>query len=122
MILQLRFCGLFVVFLSILGADLTAQTTSAPVITSPLSVSVMAMQLSFSYQITATNNPTSYAASGPGTFGGDLTLDPSTGIISGYIPNYALSDYELTPGPSQARTGRCHDLLPQLTRGIFIPD
>ena len=51
-----------------------------PVITSPSSATAQQGQ-PFSYQITATNNPTTYGASGLPANG--LTLDSSTGLISG---------------------------------------
>jgi hypothetical protein len=72
-------------------ATLTASATSlsktftlqlnvaAPVITSPASTSGTTGD-SFSYQITATGTPTSYGASG---LPGGLSLDSSTGLISG---------------------------------------
>ena len=51
-----------------------------PVVTSPASATASQGQ-AFSYQITATNNPTSYSATGLPANG--LTLDPATGLISG---------------------------------------
>ena len=57
-----------------------SPAVSAPVITS--SNGATGIQLgSFLYQITATNSPTSYSATG--TLPQGLSLDPSTGIISG---------------------------------------
>lgn len=51
----------------------------APVITSPLSASGI-QHKSFSYQITATNSPTSYSAT---SLPAGLTVNTSTGLISG---------------------------------------
>ncbi len=73
-------------FLFAAGAGVAAA--QVPVITSGLSASVNARQ-SFTYQITATNSPTSYGASGLGVLGQTMTLDPSTGLISGAIGNLA---------------------------------
>ena len=56
-----------------------AATTQAPVITSPTTASGM-MGGGFSYQIVATNTPTSYAASG---LPAGLSVNISTGSISG---------------------------------------
>ncbi len=68
------------------GGYLTAPppTTAppAPVITSVLAAKG-AVSVFFSYQITATNSPTSFAAVG---LPANLTLDPLSGIISGYPP------------------------------------
>jgi Putative Ig domain len=61
-------------------ATLTLTILSgAPVITSPTTASGTVCN-AFSYQITATNNPTSYGATG---LPGGLTLNTSTGVISG---------------------------------------
>lgn len=56
-----------------------AQNSGAPVITSALTATV-AIDTPFSYQIEATNSPTSYAASNLPT---GLTIDIATGLISG---------------------------------------
>src|SRR5205814_9121527 len=50
-----------------------------PVITSPLTA-CGTKGVAFSYQITATNNPTSYSATG---LPGGLNVNTSTGVISG---------------------------------------
>src|SRR5947208_3415758 len=61
-------------------ATLTLTILSgAPVITSPTTASGTVCN-AFSYQITATNNPTSYGATG---LPAGLTLNTSTGVISG---------------------------------------
>src|SRR5438477_8002068 len=61
-------------------ATLTITILSgAPVITSPTTASGTVCN-AFSYQITATNNPTSYGATG---LPAGLTLNTSTGVISG---------------------------------------
>ena len=56
-----------------------AQAQQPPVITSPLTASGTFGQ-QFSYQITATNNPTSFNATG---LPGGLSVNTSTGLISG---------------------------------------
>ena len=56
-----------------------ATTPSAPIITSAAAATANQSQ-EFSYQITATNNPIAYSASG---LPAGLSLDPSTGLISG---------------------------------------
>ena len=56
-----------------------SKTTSAPVITSPDSANAT-MGQSFSYQITATNSPTSFGASG---LPAGLSIKTGTGLISG---------------------------------------
>src|SRR6266550_691655 len=62
------------------AATLTLTILSgAPVITSPTTASGTVCN-AFSYQITATNNPTSYGATG---LPAGLTLNTSTGVISG---------------------------------------
>src|SRR5204863_218164 len=61
-------------------ATLTITILSgAPVITSPTTANGTVCN-AFSYQITATNNPTSYGATG---LPAGLTLNTSTGVISG---------------------------------------
>jgi hypothetical protein len=55
------------------------QTSGVPVITSPLTASGNSGK-PFTYQITATNNPTSYSAAG---LPAGLSLNTSTGLISG---------------------------------------
>src|SRR5205823_6332085 len=61
-------------------ATLTLTILSgAPIITSPTTASGTVCN-AFSYQITATNNPTSYGATG---LPAGLTLNTSTGVISG---------------------------------------
>ena len=52
----------------------------APVITSPLAVSTTQADGQFSYQITATNSPTSFTATG---YPGDFVFNPHTGVFSG---------------------------------------
>ena len=78
--------GIFLVTLSATnaGGTGTAQLTLTvnpppPVITSPSTATATVGQ-AFSYQITATNNPTSFAATG---LPANLTVDTSTGLISG---------------------------------------
>src|SRR5205809_5194662 len=62
------------------SATLTLTINPAkPVITSPLSATGQ-VGVAFSYQITATNNPTSFNATG---LPAGLTVDTSTGLISG---------------------------------------
>ncbi len=61
-------------------APLTLTVNSPPpVITSP-STATATVNQAFSYQITATNNPTSFGATG---LPANLTVDTSTGLISG---------------------------------------
>jgi hypothetical protein len=67
-------------------------TNTAPVITSPGTASGGTGK-AFSYQITATNNPTSYSAT---TLPTGLTLNTATGRISG-IP--------VTPGTTNVTIG-----------------
>jgi RHS repeat-associated protein len=57
----------------------SAAPPSTPVITSSLTANAT-VNASFSYQITATNSPTSYSASG---LPGGLSINASTGVISG---------------------------------------
>jgi len=64
---------------SIVESTRSAFILAAPVITSQLSVSATLNQ-PFMYQITATNGPTSFNATGLPT---GLTVDTSTGLISG---------------------------------------
>ncbi len=54
-----------------------------PVITSPLAVGSVPSH-AFSYQITASSNPTSFSATGLASAG--LTLNSSTGLITGTLP------------------------------------
>lgn len=67
------------------GDDLTvmgtasAVSTTTPVITSPYTATATAFE-AFSYQITATNTPTSFAATG---LPNGLSLNPATGLITG---------------------------------------
>jgi hypothetical protein len=67
---------------------LTISTTAPPVITSRLEGSTLVGQ-PFTYAITATNSPTSYAVDATNGSDGndlseaDLTLDTTTGVISG---------------------------------------
>ena len=61
---------------AVLTLDVTAPP---PVITSP-STAITTVGQAFSYQITATNNPTSFDATG---LPANLIVDPSTGLISG---------------------------------------
>src|SRR5207247_2526035 len=64
------------------GGTSNAQTftiVATPVITSPLTA-CGAVGVAFSYQITATNNPTSYSATG---LPAGLNVNTSTGVISG---------------------------------------
>lgn len=59
----------------------TSPSANAPVITSPLTASAVALEASSNiYQITASNSPDSYGAS---NLPEGLTVDPATGIISG---------------------------------------
>jgi Concanavalin A-like lectin/glucanases superfamily/Putative Ig domain len=58
---------------------LTITTGTVPAITSPLTATG-SIVTTFSYQITATNSPTSYGASG---LPGGLSVNTSTGLISG---------------------------------------
>ena len=65
---------------SLAGVGMTAGlTASPPVITSAISTSA-AVGSAFSYQITATNSPTGYAATG---LPAGLAINSSTGLISG---------------------------------------
>src|SRR5207248_2039300 len=76
-------------------ATLTLTILSgAPIITSPTTASGTVCN-AFSYQITATNNPTSYGATG---LPAGLTLDTSTGAISGTpaVGSDAGSPYSVT--------------------------
>jgi hypothetical protein len=61
------------------SATLVLTIISTPVITSALTATGTA-GVPFSYQITATSNPTSYDADG---LPGGLSVDPTTGLISG---------------------------------------
>jgi PKD repeat protein len=61
---------------------LTAPLPSAPVISSAATASTV-VGSPFSYQITASNSPTSYAASG---LPSGLSINASTGLISGTVP------------------------------------
>src|SRR5438477_2437243 len=61
------------------SATLVLTIISTPVITSTLTATGTA-GVPFSYQITATSNPTSYDADG---LPGGLSVDPTTGLISG---------------------------------------
>jgi hypothetical protein len=56
-----------------------AQGQAAPVITSPLTASAT-FGVAFSYQITASNNPTSFNATG---LPAGLSVNTTTGLISG---------------------------------------
>ena len=62
-----------------LTLTITAVLTSAPVVTSAATASAQ-QGTAFTYQITATNSPTSFGATGLPT---GLTVDPATGLISG---------------------------------------
>jgi hypothetical protein len=61
------------------GGEPAVKSTALPVITSASSASILE-GVAFSYQITATNNPTTYSAVG---LPSGLSLDPTTGLISG---------------------------------------
>jgi len=63
-------------------------TTTQPVITSPLSVSGNANK-AFGYQITATNSPTSYSATG---LPAGLSVNTTSGLISGTPRNGATTN------------------------------
>jgi PKD repeat protein len=62
-----------------LNLAISVAAAVAPVITSATSATSQ-IELAFSYQITANNNPTSYAATG---LPSGLTVDPVAGLISG---------------------------------------
>lgn len=82
---------------------LTVAQITAPVITSPATAAATAGQL-FSYQIAASNSPTSFAATGL-PFG--VTLDPSTGLVSGTVASagvYAIAIDALNAGGTGAGT------------------
>jgi hypothetical protein len=63
----------------VVTGTVNASSANAPSITSPLAASGTAFT-SFSYQITASNNPNSFGATG---LPEGLTIDTSTGLISG---------------------------------------
>lgn len=70
-----------------------------PVVTQPRNFTEP-FNSSFSYQIVATNNPTSYEADGlpPG-----LSLNPTTGLITGTLPNATKNeDYTITINAANA--------------------
>jgi alpha-tubulin suppressor-like RCC1 family protein len=73
-------------------ADEYVATPDAPVITSALSASATA-RTTFSYQITASNDPTSFNATGlpPG-----LSVDTTSGIISGTLTADGITNISLT--------------------------
>jgi hypothetical protein len=66
----------------ILAINVSAPAIPAPVITSVSSARVV-MGIGFALQVTATNSPTSYSASG---LPSNLSINSSTGLISGTVP------------------------------------
>lgn len=70
----------------------TVTQTLAPVITSPLSATAT-NGVAFEYQITASNFPTSFDASG---LPAGLVVDPTTGKISGKPNPNELGDFNIT--------------------------
>ncbi|WP_146180143.1 putative Ig domain-containing protein [Opitutus sp. ER46] len=72
--------------------SLTGGTGSAPVINSAASATATVGQ-NFTYQITASNSPTSYAATG---LPAGLTLNTSTGVIAGIPTTAGTSTAQLT--------------------------
>jgi hypothetical protein len=80
--------------------DLVFRVVSAPVITSTPTVSGTAGS-AFSYQITATNNPTSFGATG---LPAGLSINTTSGLISGTPTTVGISTITLTASNS-AGTG-----------------
>jgi hypothetical protein len=74
-----RLLPLLLIILWLIPALTAEESTTAPVITSATSASATVNE-PFSYQITATQGPTSYGASG---LPAGVTVDTSTGLISG---------------------------------------
>jgi Putative Ig domain len=90
---------------------------SAPSITSALSATA-SVGSPFRYQITASNNPTSYGATGlpPG-----LTLNATTGLTSG-TPS-ANGSYSVTQSQQQQRHGKRHFGFNRRSRRLVVqPD
>jgi hypothetical protein len=94
-----------------LAIDIAASVT--PVITSP-GTTLQSAGGEFSFQITATNSPTSYAASGlpPG-----LVLDTTTGLISGTA--VTAGTYNVTVSATNAGGTQSANL--QITVGTYKP-
>jgi hypothetical protein len=74
------------------------QAQAAPVITSPLTASGR-IGVAFSYQITASNNPTSYNATG---LPRGLSVNTNTGLISGTPNNGTARTYGVALGATNA--------------------
>ena len=93
------------VFLSLFSTSTLAGRTSseAPVITSKATASGT-VGIAFSYQITATNTPTSYSATGLPT---GLTINSRTGLISG-TPTAAGTSTVTIAADQPQRYRDCH--------------
>src|SRR5437763_904871 len=86
--------------LLVLSAVSSVLAAPKPVITSPLTATGQ-VGVAFSYQITATNSPTSYGATG---LPSGLTVNTSTGLISGTpaVGTDAASPYSVTISATNA--------------------
>ncbi len=101
--------------LTIIGA-MTPPSTPVPAITSPASASAQVGQ-EFSYQVTGSNNPTSYAATG---LPGGLTINTATGLISG-TPT-AAGNYTVALSIDSADgTGKASVILTVTTAAVVLP-
>src|SRR5947207_6409750 len=99
--------------LALIVALATTAFAAKPVITSPLTATGQ-VGVAFSYQITATNSPTSFNATG---LPAGLTIDTANGLISGTPTAAAASNVSL----SATNAGGTGTLTLALTVSAALP-
>ncbi|MGC9450207.1 MAG: PKD domain-containing protein [Oceanipulchritudo sp.] len=91
--------------------------TEPPVITSALTANATELQ-SFSYTITATNNPTAFSASG---LPGGLVLNESTGVISGTPDDGTAGVFNISLTATNTAGSDTETLVLTITERVNIP-